>query len=112
VDKLTTVTVRPTIPQLTDRDLVEAVWIEHCHEKRLGFKDLMLLALKRGREEQRLEDLIAFADLVASHRYQPPKAERDDVSIYDATPRTGPDFAADVDDPVRQDRRAIARQYR
>lgn len=115
MDKLEPITARPKLPELTDRDHVESVWLEHCHNKHLSFKDLMLLTLQKGRELQRLEDVTTFAERLAAIRtYTPPKGDdvaiydaRDDVSIYDVTPRTrNDDPANDLD----SDRRALARE--
>jgi hypothetical protein len=107
MEKLEPITARPKLPELTDRDHVEAVWLEHCHNKHLSFKDLMLLTLQKGRELQRLEDVTTFAERLAAIRtYTPPKG--DDVSIYDVTPRTrNDDPANDLD----SDRRALAREW-
>jgi hypothetical protein len=94
------------VPLNTDRDVVEVLFLEHCWNKNLGFKELMLLALKKGRELQRLEDITEFADRIGAIRgYHPPKA---DETFPRERPR--PDYAAEVDDPVRPDQSVMARQ--
>jgi hypothetical protein len=96
-----------------DRIAVEAVWLEHRHVKDIGFKDLMLFALRKGREMQHLDDVTEWSNRIAAIcNYKPPKADRDDLSIYDRAPNPRPDYAAQVDDQVRADQIAMARKAR
>jgi hypothetical protein len=96
-----------------DRLAVEAVWLEHRHVKDIGFKDLMLFALRKGREMQHEHDVVEYLDRLAAIRnYKPPKADRDELSIYDRAPNPRPDYAAQVDDQVRADQIAMARKPR
>jgi hypothetical protein len=106
MESLTQITVAP-VEIDADKHVVEALFLEHCWNKNLGFKELMLLAYQKGKTDGHIEAYEETLRSLRASRTTPPKApEYDETSEREASF----DFAAWVDDPVREDRAALARQ--
>jgi hypothetical protein len=111
MEKLETITLETAQIDI-DRDVVNTVWLEFCHRKDVGIKDLMLFAYRRGKTDGRIEALDeTLQSLRSMKNARRPDDEPESVeSIYDRF-TVGFDYAAQVDDPIVTDRRAIAREW-
>lgn len=109
MDKLEPITVRP-VPCDTAREECERIFGDYRDASHYRTVDLMILAWRMADQRAYARGYRDGQDATFTLVNALLPAPRDDETFPVERPR--PDYAADVDDPVRADRRAIERAVR